>query len=49
MRLIARQLWDDHYAEIASGCARTVPETETVHAIVQEAFVQLAVPLGPAR
>ena len=38
---IARQLWDDHYAEIASGCARTVPETETVHAIVEEAFVQL--------
>ena len=38
---VARQLWDDHYAEIASGCAQTVPEAAIVHVIVQEAFVQL--------
>jgi hypothetical protein len=38
---VARRLWDNHYAEIASGCARHVPQTAIVHAIVEEAFVQL--------
>ena len=38
---VARQLWDQHYAQLAGWCAALVGDRDAAHDIASEAFTRL--------
>ena len=50
---VARQLWDQHYAQLAGWCAALVGDRDAAHDIASEAFTRLLCQVGrrprPAR
>ena len=40
-RQVARQLWDQHYAQLAGWCAALVGDRDAAHDIASEAFTRL--------
>jgi DNA-directed RNA polymerase specialized sigma24 family protein len=45
----ARQLWNEHYGELAARCANELRDEAVAHQIVQEAFTRLLARLVPPR